>query len=341
MLYLKSHRSFVEKSELEFQSLGSNVVLDSTHSKSFLRRTNIHLWDHNLTEGKIMLNLQRTPQKLVQNLPTGGKTSLATVSWNGHPIPASVVVNHPQSLSLKLPATYTHLFAKCLIRVESEINKIMIFLCAKWPSSLVNLSSSGLFLKQPSTAVATSRSVFTDSPWGGTCQGHRQMFPFSFPLSFSLRRGKSENTFVSVLHASKKTMLISYFKKIIWKLLPSIRCKHIISVTVKIRKIVRIMAITFSASAMHPAHSWHCGSTLSQEIYKVGVSISPFYRSGSWWERLQGKKVKLWSDTEQSPGKAHILTSCIYLKNTFVLSLVISLSSFLTHTLGMGFSKFP
>ena len=167
------------------------------------------------------------------------------------------------------------------------------------------------------------------------------MFPFSFPLSFGLRRGKSENTFVSVLHTLNKTMLISYFKKIIWKLLPSIRCKHIISVTVKIRKIVRIMAITFGASATHPAHSWRYGSTLSQEVYKVGVSISPFYRSGSWWQRFQGKKVKLWSDTEQSPGKAHILTSCIYLKYTFVLSLVISLSSFLTHTLGTGFLKFP
>ena len=125
-------------------------------------------------------------------------------------------------------------------------------------------------------------------------------------------------------------MLISYFKKIIWKLLPRIWCSQTCNITVKIRQIIRIMAVILSASAMHPAHSWHYGSTLSQEIYKVGVSISPFYRSGSWWERLQGKKVKLWSDTEQSPGKAHTLTSCIYLKNTFVLSLVISLSSFLT-----------
>lgn len=185
MLYLKSHRSSVEKSELEFQSLGSNVVLDSTHSKSSLHRTNIHLWDHNLTEGKITFNLQQTPQKLVQNLPTGGKTSLATVSWNGHPIPAAV--NHPQSLSLKLPATYIHLLAKCLIQVDSEINKIMIFLCAKWPSSLVNLSSSGLFLKQPSKAVATTRSVFTDSRWGGTCQGHTDNVSLQLSSEFQFK----------------------------------------------------------------------------------------------------------------------------------------------------------
>ena len=70
--------------------------------------------------------------------------------------------------------------------------------------------------------------------------------------------------------------------------------------------------------------------TLSQETYKPGVSVSPFYRSESWWDRLPGKKAKLWSDTEQSLGKAHMLTFCICLKNTFVLSLVISLSSFLT-----------
>ena len=105
MLYLKSHRSFAEKSELEFQSLGSNVVLDSTHSKSFLRRTNIHLRDHNLTKGKI--NLQQTPQKLVQNLPTGGKMSLATVSWNGHPIPAAVCSESPTEPLAKAPC-YIH-----------------------------------------------------------------------------------------------------------------------------------------------------------------------------------------------------------------------------------------